>query len=69
MGVGGRQEWRKDGLYRGKRGVAGVRGRKNNRMRQTSLPCVHVCYTNGMTLLHVKPEKQVVPPFVYNESK
>ena len=41
-GVGGRQECREEGLYRGVRGVGGVGGRKKNGMRQTSLTYVHV---------------------------
>ena len=41
-GLEGGQEWRKEGLYRGKREVGGVGGRKNNGMNQTSLLYVNV---------------------------
>ena len=37
-GGGWGQEWRKEGLYRGKRGVEGWGQGKNNRMNQTPLP-------------------------------
>ena len=43
LGLGREQEWRKEGLYRGKRGVEEVGGReKSNRMNQTTLPYVNL---------------------------
>ena len=41
-GVGGWQQWRKEGQYRGKREVGGVVRKEKNGMNQTSLLYVNL---------------------------
>ena len=60
--VGVRKEWRKVGLCRGNWGVGrGLGEGKIMEWDKHHYPMYIYDYTNGVTLLHVQPEKQLYP--------